>query len=139
MKLRLPYNAALTLFCSALLVLAGSVLYGDQSGPYTPGNLGSFPRPAPLALSQDGVYTAGSYPLYPPSLEPGEGRDEVEAYCVICHSTRYITMQPPLPAATWDAEVKKMINAYGAPIPDEAAQNVIRYLATHYTPETRKR
>jgi hypothetical protein len=139
MKLRLPHNAAFILFCSGLLVLAGSVLHGDQSGHYTPNNLGSFQQPAPQALNQDGIYAAGSYPLYPPSLEPGEGRDEVEAYCIICHSTRYITMQPPLPAATWDAEVKKMLNAYGAPIPNEAAQKIIPYLEMHYTPETRKR
>jgi hypothetical protein len=48
-------------------------------------------------------------------------------------------MQPPLPAAAWASEVKKMIDVYGAPMPDEAAQKIIKYLQTHYTPETRKR
>jgi hypothetical protein len=71
-------------------------------------------------------------------LEPGEGKAEVEGYCSMCHSTRYITMQPPLPAAAWEAEVTKMRNAFGATIPDEAASKIVGYLKTHYTPETRK-
>jgi hypothetical protein len=48
-------------------------------------------------------------------------------------------MQPPLPAATWEAEVAKMNKAYGAPIPDGVSQKIVQYLQTHYTPETRKR
>jgi hypothetical protein len=47
-------------------------------------------------------------------------------------------MQPPLPAATWDAEVQKMIKTYGAQISDPDAQKIIQYLQTHYAPETRK-
>jgi hypothetical protein len=47
-------------------------------------------------------------------------------------------MQPPLPAATWEAEVTKMRKTFGATIPDEATAKIIGYLKTHYTPETRK-
>jgi hypothetical protein len=47
-------------------------------------------------------------------------------------------MQPPLPAATWQAEVTKMINTYGAQIPEDAAKAITAYLQAHYTPETRK-
>jgi len=47
-------------------------------------------------------------------------------------------MQPPLPSATWESEVNKMICVFGAPIPEAAAQQIIAYLKAHYTPETRK-
>jgi hypothetical protein len=51
----------------------------------------------------------------------------------------YITMQPPLSADTWAAEVAKMQKAYGANIPEEISKKIILYLGSHYTPETRKR
>jgi hypothetical protein len=47
-------------------------------------------------------------------------------------------MQPPLPAAAWEAEVTKMKKSFSATIPDEATAKIIRYLQAHYTPETRK-
>jgi hypothetical protein len=63
----------------------------------------------------------------------------VRIFCNTCHSPRYITMQPPLPAATWEAEVNKMNNSYSAGIPEETTRKIIAYLQTQYTPETRKR
>ncbi len=39
---------------------------------------------------------------------------------------------PFLNAAGWDAEVTKMIKAYGAPIDDADAQAIKAYLAAHY-------
>lgn len=62
-----------------------------------------------------------------------------EAYCNTCHTPSYITMQPPLPAATWEAEVKKMGTAFGAQIPADSQANILKYLDAHYTPKTRKR
>lgn len=56
----------------------------------------------------------------------------------MCHSTRYITMQPPLPAATWEAEVNKMNKTFGANIPEAVSQKIVRYLQANYTPATRK-
>jgi hypothetical protein len=47
-------------------------------------------------------------------------------------------MQPPLPAATWEAEVTKMRKTLGAPISDASAALIIKYLQAHYTPDTRK-
>jgi hypothetical protein len=32
-----------------------------------------------------------------------------------------------------------MRKTFGASIPDDTAEKIIRYLASHYTPETRKR
>jgi len=48
-------------------------------------------------------------------------------------------MQPPLPAATWEAEVNKMNKAYGAGIPEDTTRKIVAYLQAHYTPENRKR
>lgn len=62
----------------------------------------------------------------------------MQSFCGICHSTTYITMQPPLPGATWEHLVDKMIGTFGAPIPEPAARAILAYLKSHYTPETRK-
>jgi hypothetical protein len=47
-------------------------------------------------------------------------------------------MQPPLPAATWEAEVDKMNKALGAGIPEGNTKKIILYLQAHYTLENRK-
>ncbi len=79
-----------------------------------------------------------SYPVPNLDLAPGAGQAEVRIYCNTCHGPRYITMQPPLPAAAWEAEVNKMKKAYGAGIPEDATRKIIAYLQANYTPETRK-
>ncbi|HKV27132.1 MAG TPA: hypothetical protein VJN90_02505 [Candidatus Acidoferrales bacterium] len=121
-------------------VLAVGAIYADlEIGYYTPANLGSVAQPAPPDMQINGSYRVSTYPLYKPELAPGEGRQDTAAYCNTCHTPSYITMQPPFPAATWEAEVKKMGKVYGAQIPTDAQARIIEYLQTHYTPETRKR
>jgi mono/diheme cytochrome c family protein len=63
-----------------------------------------------------------------PEFPPGPGRDEFVTACVVCHSPRYITMQPRFPRATWLSEVKKMKDTYGAHISDEQALKIADYL-----------
>lgn len=109
------------------------------AGVYEPGPLGVIAQPASLPQSVGPAYGVGPYPLYTPELAEGDGRDLVLRYCGICHSTVYITMQPPLPRAAWEATVKKMIGVFGAPIPEDAAPAITSYLATHYSAETRLR
>jgi len=136
MKKRLPM---LVLLCSAFLALAGARVFAElQKGHYQPASLGQLSQAARSESLPDSQYAGGAHPLYPPELGAGEGKAEVEGYCSTCHSTRYITMQPPLPGAAWEAEVTKMRKTFGATIPDEAASKIIGYLQTHYTPETRK-
>ena len=101
--------------------------------------MGQLQQPPPVTLTDDSVYQVSAYQLYPAELAEGEGRAETESLCSLCHSTRYITMQPPMSAQAWAAEVNKMRNIYGASIPEATAQKIINYLGTHYTPETRKR
>ena len=59
----------------------------------------------------------------------------VRRNCTICHSTDYIVRQPHLDAQHWDAEVKKMIDVYGAPINDSNAKAIADYLAKNYGPD----
>ena len=50
-----------------------------------------------------------------------------------CHSLDYIVMNSPIPnAALWDAEVTKMIKAFGAPIGDADAKAIAEYLKANY-------
>jgi hypothetical protein len=108
------------------------------TGRYGEGTLATTRQPAPGAGTPGGVYGVGAWPSYPSPLADGAGRDLVIGACSICHSTTYITMQPPLPAATWAAEVDKMIKTFGASISDDVAKQITQYLQTHYTPETRR-
>jgi hypothetical protein len=135
MKTRITFGIVL----STLMFFAASALYAQfGAGQYSRTESGNIIQQFPLASSTDATYGVPSYPLYRPVLESGQGRQEVEVYCSRCHSPNYITMQPPLPADTWAAEVNKMEKTYGADIPDEITQKVIHYLQAHYTPETRK-
>jgi mono/diheme cytochrome c family protein len=63
-----------------------------------------------------------------PIFPPGPGREEFIAACVVCHSPRYITMQPRFPRATWLSEVQKMKGIYGAHITDEQTVKIADYL-----------
>ena len=66
-------------------------------------------------------------------LKKAPGLDKVEGNCGACHSLDYIQMNSPYPnAALWDAEVTKMIKAYGAPISDADATAIKDYLAKNY-------
>jgi len=66
-------------------------------------------------------------------LKPGAGRDKVEANCVACHSLDYIVANSPfMNRQVWDAEVTKMIKAYGAPISDADAKVIVDYLVVNY-------
>ena len=122
----------------AILLAAGLLFAQFKRGNYAPAPLGQLQQSSPATLTDDSVYQVSAYPLYRPELAEGEGRAETESFCSLCHSTRYITMQPPLPAATWEAEVTKMRKTLGAPISDASAVLIIKYLQAHYTPETRK-
>ena len=134
-------NRAVAIFVVACgVALAAGVVYADlKKGYYTPDQLGSIQQAVPATLSPDGDYEVSAYPVPTLELAPGDGRQDVQIFCNTCHSPRYITMQPPLPAATWEAEVNKMQKAYGAGIPEDTVKKITEYLQTHYTPETRKR
>lgn len=68
-------------------------------------------------------------------LKPGAGVEVVRSNCVACHSTDYIVRQPGSDAKQWQAEVKKMIAVFGAPITDADAKVIVDYLASAYGPQ----
>lgn len=66
-------------------------------------------------------------------LKDGPGRDKVEGNCASCHSLDYIPANSPfMNRQVWEAEVTKMIKAYGAPIADADAKEIADYLAKNY-------
>ena len=62
------------------------------------------------------------------SFEPGPGVEIARRYCLTCHSSAYVPIQPRLTTVQWSAEVKKMKSAYGAPIPDDQVSMLVTYL-----------
>jgi len=69
----------------------------------------------------------------PVQLKKADGVDKVEANCQACHSLSYIPMNSVfLNAAGWDAEVGKMIKAFGAPIDEADAKTIAEYLKKNY-------
>jgi len=133
-------NRVQTIFLvMCILVMAAGVVYADlKKGYYSPAELGSVRQAAPIKLLPDSNYQAPAYPVAAVDLAPGDGRQDVQIYCNTCHSPGYITMQPPLSSATWEAEVNKMNKTFGAGIPEENTQKIILYLQARYTAETRK-
>ncbi len=124
---------------AGLAAAAGSLVYAQfDAGYYSARNPGAIMQPAAQMEKNGATYSVAAYPLYAPELALGPGREEVQSYCSTCHSTRYITMQPPLSPDTWTAEVNKMVKVMGQPIPEDVQPVIIKYLQTHYTPETRK-
>src|SRR5207245_7185413 len=85
-----------------------------QEGNYAPGNLGMQMQPAPRNDDAGAVYAVGPWPTYTPPLADGDGRELVQSFCGICHSTTYVTMQLPLTSAAWEGVVTKMIGTFGA-------------------------
>jgi sulfite dehydrogenase (cytochrome) subunit B len=66
-------------------------------------------------------------------LKQAPGLDKVEANCAACHTLGYIVMNSVyLNSASWDAEVTKMIKAFGAPIDDADAKVIAEYLKKNY-------
>lgn len=66
-------------------------------------------------------------------LRDGEGRQLVEANCVMCHSLDYIQMNSPfLDRKGWEASVNKMIKVMGAPVAEADARAIVDYLSAQY-------
>ena len=67
------------------------------------------------------------------TLKPGPGLDEVSTSCSVCHTLNYIKMNSPfLTPDDWKAEVTKMREDYGAPIDDDMAADIVKYLSGAY-------
>ena len=59
--------------------------------------------------------------------------DTVATSCSVCHTLNYIRMNSSfLTPDAWKAEVTKMREGYGAPIDDQTAAAIIKYLSANY-------
>jgi hypothetical protein len=71
-------------------------------------------------------------PLETGTLRNGTGIEIAQASCLTCHSSEYVSTQPPMTRTFWEASVKKMREKYGAPVADGDVQKLVDYLATTY-------
>jgi len=67
-------------------------------------------------------------PQYPGEIVPGPNVQVYEKDCLLCHTARYVSMQPRFSKAVWQGEVKKMVDVYGAPIPEADQAQIVEYL-----------
>ena len=65
-------------------------------------------------------------------LPAGPGREIAARACLSCHSSD-ILRQQRLTKAQWAASVKKMIG-WGAEVPEEKKDALVRYLSSHFGP-----
>ena len=86
------------------------------------------PTLAALAIAADDW----TLPPEKPVLKPIPGVELVQSNCLICHSTEYITTQPPLTREQWKASVTKMQQKYAAPIAAESVEPLADYLVRSY-------
>jgi hypothetical protein len=84
------------------------------------------------AAPPEGTMTIALPPDPGPSFKPGPGVEAAQRYCISCHSSAYVAIQPALTAAQWSAEVTKMVRVYGAPVPEDAAATIAQYLTAEY-------
>jgi cytochrome c5 len=67
-------------------------------------------------------------PNYPVEMPPGPNLAAFQQHCLLCHTARYVTMQPNFSRTVWEKEVKKMVDVYGAHITAEDQQQIVEYL-----------
>ena len=66
-------------------------------------------------------------------LKQAPGVAQVQTNCMTCHSLDYVQMNSPfLDRKGWEAEVTKMIKAYGAPVKAEDVPVIVEYLTREY-------
>ncbi len=131
--IRMPVFAILILSAIPYLVSCSSETppasaENKNSGDKAPSN--SSNSTGKSASKFDGQITGKSIelPHYPPDFPPGEGKELFISRCGVCHSLRYVTMQPDFQKKTWAKEVDKMIKTYGAHIDKKEAEAIIEYL-----------
>ncbi len=89
-----------------------------------------------LALSLPAA-DAWKLPADVPKFRAGPGVEIAAVNCILCHSSDYLSTQPPMERAAWLATVNKMREKYGAPLPTNQVDRVVDYLAGAYGKKAR--
>lgn len=63
-----------------------------------------------------------------PDMPDGPNRQTFLDTCIVCHSPRYITMQPDFPRHQWEETVSKMVKDYGAHADEKQQREIVDYL-----------
>lgn len=71
-------------------------------------------------------------PMETATFKNSPGAELAAGNCMVCHSTEYISTQPPLTRTAWKASVEKMRAKFGAPIPEDQVEKLVDYLTTAY-------
>ena len=88
-----------------------------------------------LAASTLSVFAGEVTITLPPetaTFKAAPGVEVAMANCLVCHSTEYISSQPPMARPFWEATIKKMREKYAAPVPDNAVTALADYLVANY-------
>jgi hypothetical protein len=67
-------------------------------------------------------------PQFPGEIAAGPNVSTYRRDCLLCHTSRYVSMQPRFSKTVWQNEVKKMVDAYGAPISVADQARIVEYL-----------
>lgn len=102
------------------ICFVGLLMYGCQQSVNK--------KPKNTFAIKGSVHEMNLFPEPPPEFPDHEGKAEFVSYCSICHSLKYVTMQPDFPAKTWEAEVNKMVAKYHAPIDSITGRKITAYL-----------
>ncbi|HEX3469296.1 MAG TPA: hypothetical protein VHT05_14545 [Candidatus Elarobacter sp.] len=94
--------------------------------------LGGVALAAPHAAPPKGVASISLPGDAGMTFKPGPGLAAVQANCLTCHSSAYVSTQPVLTRAQWQGEVVKMKTVYGAPIADDQVPAIVDYLTATY-------
>jgi cytochrome c5 len=111
------------LLAAGVLGIAGGFVLSQTSQP------SSAPGVQP-AVVKDGVHSITMIDVPPPILPDGPGKDVYMVACALCHTQRYVTMQPRFSRKAWTDEVNKMITTYKAQIPPDQVPTIVDYLTS---------
>src|SRR5437868_5166182 len=107
---------------TVVMLIAAALTGCNNAAPVQPP-----PPPAPESLSTFTINgSVREMVIVPetPEFPEHPGKGEFVMYCGVCHSLRYISTQPDFSKKVWKAEVKKMVEKYGAPIDSVNCQKI---------------
>ena len=85
-------------------------------------------QPKPAAKANPSQVQSIVLPQYPPQIANGPNLETYRKNCLLCHTARYVSMQPRFSKSVWQNEVKKMVDADGAPISETDQALIVEYL-----------
>jgi hypothetical protein len=110
-----------------MMLAAGTLLVGVYAARSSVGQQQET-KPTTQPGSGSGQVRSITLPMMEVVLPEAPGKQSCQTSCTMCHSARYITLQPPFSRKAWSDEVQKMIKNYGAPVPAGQVEEIVNYL-----------